>query len=489
MPLEDARFKELQKIYPPKWQSPETGNQSHQLPMDVEYSSDKRRLYNPRRPTPYIRYKSAYYKKNGRAYKRKRKYSSYGGGAQYWRQRYWNRRITGYGDYRTPLGAAGSALGSWAGGHLGGMAGDFVGGMLTGVGDYKVKKNVLMAGNLPTMVNIPHGGGVIVRFQEYITDIQTGIGPNSAFTQQSYQLNPGSTATFPWLSQIAQNFEEYEFEGVVFGFKSTSADALNSTNTALGTVMLATQYDVNDAVFSSKSEMLNYEFSQSIKPSESTMHMIECARSQTPITNLYVLPTGAQIPVNSDPRFYNLGRFTIATQGFQNVTPVNIGELHVTYQVRLMKPKLFTSLQQEIPYLNAQLGQGVGVFTNGLPLGNASVSWIVNGPLSNILTIDQAAQAIIFPPDATPNTWWMMIHWFGTGTATCVAPTVTATNATVAQQQFSNGTLATDFIVWYSFTTQGTLAQSSLVFSGAAVLPTATQSIKIRLTQVNPFAI
>jgi hypothetical protein len=39
---------------------------------------------------------------------------------------------------------------------------------------------------------------------------------------------------FPWLSNIAQNFESYKLRGLVFEFKSMSGDALTSTNTALG---------------------------------------------------------------------------------------------------------------------------------------------------------------------------------------------------------------------------------------------------------------
>ena len=61
------------------------------------------------------------------------------------------------------------------------------------------------------------------------------------FKIDSYLINAANPKTFPWLSQIAANYEQYDIEGMVF-----SADALNSTKTALGTVMMATQYDVLD---------------------------------------------------------------------------------------------------------------------------------------------------------------------------------------------------------------------------------------------------
>lgn len=54
-----------------------------------------------------------------------------------------------------------------------------------------------------------------------------------------YKINPGNPETFPWLSSIASNFEAYRIEGLVFEYKTMSADALNSTNTALGQIILS----------------------------------------------------------------------------------------------------------------------------------------------------------------------------------------------------------------------------------------------------------
>ena len=66
-----------------------------------------------------------------------------------------------------------------------------------------------------------------------------------------------------------------------------SADALNSVNTALGQVIMATDYNAANPPFAQKSEMENYEYGQSAKPSESAIHPIECARLQTTISELY----------------------------------------------------------------------------------------------------------------------------------------------------------------------------------------------------------
>jgi len=246
------------------------------------------------------------------------------------------------------LGGIGSTVGSFfgggPGGSLGKMAGDWLG-KITGMGAYTVNSNSLMTDAGPPVFS-SKAGSTRLRHREFISD----ISGSTAFTVNSLILNPGATNTFPWLSQIAQNFETYRLHGMVFEFKSTSADALNSTNTALGTFVMATSYDVLDAIFVNKQQMEAYEFSCSTRPSASAVHPIECDPAQNVLKELYIFPgiqgptTGAganivqSLPPSADPRFYNVGNFCYATVGMQ-ATSV-IGELWVSYDVELFKPKL-----------------------------------------------------------------------------------------------------------------------------------------------------
>ena len=149
------------------------------------------------------------------------------------------------------------------------------------------------------------------------------MGGVTSFSLQSFAVNPGQNATFPWLSTIAQNYDEYIIHGMIFEFKTLSSDALNSTNTALGSVILATEYNASAPAFSSKQQMENYEFAQSAKPSVSQIHAVECMKSQTPVRELFVRP-GAQA-ANTDIRWYDIGNFQIATVGMQAAN-VLIGE-------------------------------------------------------------------------------------------------------------------------------------------------------------------
>jgi hypothetical protein len=158
-----------------------------------------------------------------------------------------------------------------------------------------------------------------------------------AYTNQAIlPINPGLSSTFPWLAEIAANFEEYRILGMVFEYKTTSAASITSgTNTAMGVVMMATQYNANNAPLADKQHLENYEFATSCVPSISALHPVECAPNLNALSELYIRTA----PVTGqDLRLYDLGLFQCSTVGFQSANIV--GELWVTYEVEFFKPKL-----------------------------------------------------------------------------------------------------------------------------------------------------
>ena len=348
-----------------------------------------------------------------------------------------------------------------------------------GFGDYEIKHNVLMSGNLPEVYNMPKGGGTIIRYQEYLGDIITSATPGE-FKLDAFDLQPGLPSSFPWLSQIAANYEQYAFEGMIFQFKSTSANALNSTNTALGSVMLATNYDVSDPQFQSKSEMLNYEFSSSCKPSESVLHMIECDPKQSVLTEMYTR-TG-NLPAGKDQKFYDLGKFQIATVGCQGAS-VNIGELCVTYQIRLLKPKLFSTLGEDIAVYQSS---NQNTYTNALPLGNPATAV---GLPSNNLTVVQTSTSLTFPVSNVQETFLVYLSWQGaTAVAFVGVPIVTGVNANVLQTTLNIvppvGTNIQGCCYSFIMKTKGLGSIPSLNFSTDKVLPTGGNNMQIRIFQI-----
>ena len=257
--------------------------------------------------------------------------------------------LSGSGDYNymfkgpTPFADVGEHLGkrflpsSYAKYARG--AGHLIG-RLFGSGDYVQgpipSNNVFYNGK--ELPNFAAKGGYanVICHREYIKDI-TSSSVAGNFQLESFDVNPGLPTTFPWLAVVAQCYEEYKIHGMVFEFKSTSADALNSTNTALGTVIMATSYNAAAPDFISKQQMENYEFASSARPSVSQMHGLECAADQTPIVQRIV--RSGSVPSGQDQRWFDLANFQIASVGMQG-TSVNIGELWCTYCIEFLKPKL-----------------------------------------------------------------------------------------------------------------------------------------------------
>jgi hypothetical protein len=122
---------------------------------------------------------------------------------------------------------------------------------------------------------------------------------------------------------------------MVFYFNTTSATSIGSTNTALGSIMLSTNYDLAEPNFESKQEVLSAYFSTSGLPSEDLVHAIECDPKSRPIDVLYVDHSGESAV---DPAMYNLANFQVATAGMQAASVV--GELWVSYDITFFKPKM-----------------------------------------------------------------------------------------------------------------------------------------------------
>jgi hypothetical protein len=245
----------------------------------------------------------------------------------------------------------GSGIGSKIGGMLGNSElGSKLGGMaetslgrLFGFGDYAISQNSLMkaaiSSDVMSSANIvpqfgTHGRGVRLQEREYIGDIVSGalVNGSSTFTNVSFTINPLNQQTFPWLATFAANFEEWEPHGIVFEFKSTSSE-YNGTSQALGTVIMATDYDVYDTQYNSKIEMETADYSNSTKSSCTAMHGIECDPTERATKLLYV---GSGQP---DQRLNSLGNFQLATIGCSTAN-VTLGELWVSYDITFYKKQL-----------------------------------------------------------------------------------------------------------------------------------------------------
>lgn len=335
----------------------------------------------------------------------------------------------------------GMALGSTfgpAGAKFGRGAGAFVSKAL-GFGDYTVTSNTLMNG--PPMF----GSGsrnVRIRHKEYIGDVSS----STLFSTTSYLINPANGALFPWLSNIAKSYQQYKVHGMIMYFNSTSADALNSTNTALGTVMMATNYDVRESNYASKFEIENTFFSTSGKPSEDHAHPIECANKERPTNVMYVDNAGEG---SLDPMLYYSGNFQVATVGSQAAAV--IGELWVTYDIELMKPKSDPGV--------AYAYYASPLWAVSSPLGTTAPS-LKEGTYS--VTIDISTGVLTLPTAAAGHTFWIYSLWYSTAGGAVTGNFNAVVSGLTKLSSFRNDTSDTAIASSAASTSSGNVSSISL---------------------------
>lgn len=383
-----------------------------------------------------------------------------------------------YGSYKSDLSSGIKSIGSG----LGGMFSS-----LLGLGDYKVKANTLtgvgpgMNDQIPAMHDI--NGGVRICHREYLGDIYGSIN----FNNVSFAIQPANSTTFPWLSQLALNFEQWKPLGLIFEFRSMSSDTQIASSTALGSVVLATEYNALAPGFASKQAMENSQFVVSTKPSASVIHPIECDLSQTPNQPLYI-----RLPQSStgDARLFDLGNFQIATQGMLT-DGSNQGELWVSYDVILLKPIIGNTLGVDIPFTHTYNKFNVGDCNDVAIFGVAPLE-SQNSVLN--MTINNTTNVVAFTPSVTYEASLLYIEfswiYHTPQLAPLPVPNFILTNCTQAnilwgsRQSFINTALSSCRVSFYLIPTDVGLP-FEVAFLSALIGLVGDADVDVYATQVN----
>ena len=142
-------------------------------------------------------------------------------------------------------------------------------------------------------------------------------------------LNPGCSRTFPWLSKLASNFQEYDFIQLVFEYKPTISDG----NTGIsGTVVMFTQYNPNQVTEPTSTSVCGYgtitnkrdaegiDYTNTVKPIMGALHGIECDNSKNAGSGEKLIreEDNSLGNVKSNYMDYDLGLFSL---GLSNITP------------------------------------------------------------------------------------------------------------------------------------------------------------------------
>lgn len=358
-----------------------------------------------------------------------------GGGA------YRKRKARGSGAYTLddgPFANAGAFVGRTLGkagfGRTAGDLGEWLGrrlfhypAKLFGSGSYdQVNGSVEhFAPQVPAFSNASADDACVITHREYIGDIISS-STAGAFKVQGFTINPGDAVTFPWLSTLcSENFQQYKFDGCIFEYRATSGNALNSTNTALGSVFAAVNYDFGDNAPTSRMQLENYSWASNCKPSENMNVFIECKKSMTSQGGLLFIQNDSNIPAGSDPKTYHLGKLYIATTGCQG-TSVNLGSLYVTYKVRLLKP--FMNLPGSNAMMSLALrGAPTGVYPFGTNLNSVGVPQNCD---SIGIRYDNSSNYIEFVPNQRTlvgQKFLIVYRMYGSASASFTAPTLSFT--------------------------------------------------------------
>lgn len=289
--------------------------------------------------------------------------------------------------------AAGGALGGAFGGPKGAALGSQIGrglSIATGYGDYILNDIVHKAGGVPRMD--PNTARTISHC-EFIADVLAPANASVYNVQRVLQLNPGDDVAFPWLAPIAQRFAKYKFRQLIFEFRSSSSDY--AAGTALGTIILAPNYNPIAPAPGSKTAMESLSGAVSAKPSNGIYAGIECAN---PNPARWVRNPS----VNTQTQLTDLADFYIATSGLSAPTGTALGELWVHYTVDLFEPYYAPSqaLAQPGAAVLFQPSATTNLFTTG--------GWGNFGPATGMLFTDlnpdiTVASSVILTNGAPPN--------------------------------------------------------------------------------------
>lgn len=196
-------------------------------------------------------------------------------------------------------------------------------------------------------------GRVLQNRQGRVTRIshRESLGPVTAMSaafqvQQFMAIQPGLSTSFPWLSQIAQQYETYaptrragRRGGRVHAIRYLYEQSTASTTT--GVVVLATNYNSVEGQFTSLQQAENYRGSTRTFPWQSAVHEIEVDAMRD--VNRHYMRSGAP-PANADLRLYDVGNFQLVLSGIASdaglTYPYQIGELFVEYEIDFFDPRV-----------------------------------------------------------------------------------------------------------------------------------------------------
>ena len=307
----------------------------------------------------------------------------------------------------------------------------------------------------PAISNLVGGDArVLIRHREFIGDVKGSTG----FASVKYSINPGLDETFPWLSEVGNNYESYRFRRLVFEYSTIKG------STAAGSFMMYIAFDASDGGPTDKIEAFSHQ--GAVKgPTWAPNIVLDASRA-----NLEKFGTQrfirSALKAGTDIKTYDVGNLWLCTSGQADTSAM--GELYVTYELELMTPQMHTS----DPSDTASSVTSGGTVTPAAPFGSVPV---VNSISENVSVEPTPAAGSKFTFYDIGD-YLMEVVMAGTGAV--VGPVgfdnpygMTVTTK-VAQQAIATGASSLG-----SYLVHATTSPAVVYVTAAAVMTTVTQAI------------
>jgi len=293
-------------------------------------------------------------------------------------------------------------------------------------------------------------GDIVIHHREYIADISANSGTPSTFQATTFNINPGQSSTFPWLSSVASRFESYSFEALHFLFETEAPSSLG------GSLILSVDYDSTDLAPLTKQQAMSYRNAVRSAPWEPCCHtsLLEDLKK---LPTFYVRPAG--IPSGTDVKTYDAGNLFVCTQNVTTASAV-CGELYVEYIVRLMTPVTEPNATASGTYFSNSGMSNTTQFITGATTSGGLVISVLSGTEISISGFVNGAEYIL-AQDVVGTVVSPMAYTIGS-TGTSVTSRNVVNSATTQGIIFNTFTAQSNTITFTSNSTFTTLTSNML---------------------------
>jgi len=195
--------------------------------------------------------------------------------------------------------------------------------------------------------------------REFIANV-TGTTAFAIAAGNTFAVNPGLAASFPWLSGIAQNWEAYRFRKLRLCYYTRTGSNVP------GSVIMAHDPDASDAAPVSEQIMTTYKAVEEDAPWKDIC--LDVPQVNLHEMNVRKFVRSTALSANQDIKLYDAGSFFVGTV---DGTAVSWGKLWVKYDIDLYTPQLPPA---GIAGGNGMLVPGGAPIAAATPFGSTPVS-------------------------------------------------------------------------------------------------------------------